>query len=386
MLLCDGSGVPTLGCPVFQVKKAKRQRRPLKISLEGLSGSGKTFTALRLAFALRRAGVGKRIVVADSENESASLYDGVHIDGEGWEYDVCPIPAEHQTPRGYAAVYDHLAGGGYDLIVIDSLSHAWHGAMDQVDRLAAANRGDKFQAWAKVTPEQRHMMQTLTDGRAHCIATMRVKAEYERIDDGGRAKIRKVGMKTDQREGAEYEFDAVVRLEQAHLATVEKVRGCTAMDGRTGHSPGPDFWKPLIDWWLSAPPLAEQLAAAIRQATSIDALKAAYADSFRAHERGELTADEHAAHTRLKDEQKARIAPAERAEAVAAAVPGVTTASPDAVTAQLVQRFATARTDNERLGVLAHAEKVRADVGEARFAKLLEANDATLDRLQGAAA
>ena len=66
----------------FQAKKAVRTKRPLKVSVEGLSGSGKTFTALRLAFDMRRHGIGSKIVVMDSENGSASLYAGVEIDGE----------------------------------------------------------------------------------------------------------------------------------------------------------------------------------------------------------------------------------------------------------------------------------------------------------------
>jgi hypothetical protein len=41
---------------------------------------------------------------------------------------------------------------------------------------------------------------------------MRVKSEYERVETRRRpVKMKKVGMKTDQREGSEYEFDCVVR-------------------------------------------------------------------------------------------------------------------------------------------------------------------------------
>jgi hypothetical protein len=240
---------------MFEVKKAKRSRRPLKINLEGLSGSGKTYTALRLAFAMRRAGIGKRIVVADSENESAGLYDGITQDGEKWEYEVCQIPAEVQNPDGYTECYKYLTQQGYDIIIFDSLTHAWHGAMQQVDDYSQRNRGDKFGGWASVTPAQRNMLATLTDSKAHLISTMRVKSEYERVaGNNGKDKIKKVGMKTDQRDGAEYEFDVVVRMDtEDHAAHVEKVRGCTALDGKVGKCPGPEFWKPLFDWWLSAP-------------------------------------------------------------------------------------------------------------------------------------
>lgn len=264
----------------FEVKRARRQRRPLKINLEGVSGSGKTYTALRLAFAMRRAGIGKRIVVADSENESAGLYEGVVADGERWEYDVCAMPPDKQNPLGYAEAYEYLVGRGFDIIIADSLTHAWYGAQEIVDRHAAANRNDKFGGWAKVTPQQRAMLNTLTDARAHFIGTMRVKSEYDRQEraSGGGAVIKKVGTKTDQREGAEYEFDCVVRMDKGdipteHVIVVDKVRGCTAMDGRRGVNPGPEFWQPLFDWWLSAESPHAAHAAAVKAAADLDALK-----------------------------------------------------------------------------------------------------------------
>jgi hypothetical protein len=305
----------------FEVKKARRQRRPLKINLEGVSGSGKTFTALRLAFAMRRAGIGRKIVVADSENESAGLYEGVTMDGERWEYDVCPMPQEKQNPAGYTEAYEYLVGQGFDVIIGDSLTHAWYGAQEIVDRYAQANKNDKFGGWAKVTPQQRAMLATLTDSRAHFIGTMRVKSEYERVQkDGGGAQIKKVGTKTDQREGAEYEFDCVVRMDKGdvptdHVAVVDKVRGCTAMDGRRGTNPGPDFWKPLFDWWLSAEPvtgptagpLHEQHAAAIRSARQLDELKAVMERVNLDAKARRLTSDQIAALGRLKDDRKVQL-------------------------------------------------------------------------------
>jgi hypothetical protein len=262
---------------MFETRKAKRQRRPLKINLEGLSGAGKTFTAIRTGFAMKRAGIGRRIVVADSENNSADLYAGIVVDGEAWDYEVCPIPAQHQNPTGYTALYEHLIEQGFDIIIIDSMSHAWHGAMDQVDRIAQGSRGDKFAAWANVTPAQRKMIATLTDQRAHLITTMRVKSEYERVEGAnGKDRIKKVGMKTDQREGTEYEFDVVARLDQGHDIFVEKVRGCTAMDGRQANCPDALFWKPLFDWWLSAADPVQEARDRIKAAADEPALVAVW--------------------------------------------------------------------------------------------------------------
>jgi hypothetical protein len=310
----------------FEVKRAKRQRRPLKINLEGVSGSGKTYTALRLAFAMRRAGIGKAIVVADSENESAGLYEGVVADGERWEYDVCPMPQEKQNPAGYTECYEYLVSQGFDIVIGDSLTHAWYGAQEIVDRYAQANRNDKFGGWAKVTPQQRQMLATLTDARAHFIGTMRVKSEYDRVQKGDKAVITKVGTKTDQREGSEYEFDCVARLDRGdiptdHVIVVDKVRGCTAMDGRRGVNPGPDFWKPLFDWWLSAEPvvsLFEQHAQAIRAAETLDSLKLVMERVNLDAKARRLSAGEIEQLGRLKDERKARLAQP---------VPGATTAT-----------------------------------------------------------
>lgn len=295
----------------FEVKKAKRQRRPLKIGLEGLSGSGKTYTALRLAFAMRRAGIGKRIVVADSENESAGLYDGVHIDGETWQYETCAIPHESQNPVGYTEVYEYLVAQGYDIIIIDSMTHAWKGALNRVDEIGARNKGDKFgSGWRVVTPEQERMMQVLTNTRAHLITTTRVKGDYEHSTEGGKTRIKKVAMKADQRDGLEYEYDCVVRLDnEEHIAVVEKVRGCTLMDGKSGKRPGPEFWQPLFAWWLSAEavvPVVDTHLAAISAATTIDALKAVM---------GAANADAKA--KRLTDEEVKRLADAKDARKLA---------------------------------------------------------------------
>ena len=240
---------------MFKVRAATRQRRPLKISLEGLSGSGKTFTGLRLLFAMQAAGIGNRIAVADSENSSSELYSGIVIDGRKWDFDVLDLTAEHQNPNGYAAAYDYLCKQGYDLILMDSLSHAWYGALERVEAIAKrGGRNDKFAGWAEVTPEQRNMLTTLTDGRANLVTTMRVKSEYDLVERNGKQVRQKIGLKTDQRDNTEYEFDMVLRLDQDHRATVEKVRGCTAMDGKSVLAPGPEFFQPLFDWWKSAPP------------------------------------------------------------------------------------------------------------------------------------
>jgi hypothetical protein len=236
----------------FVAKKAKRTRRPLKISMEGVSGGGKTLTALIIGHEMVRLGIAKRIVVIDSENESAGLYAGMVIHGLTLDYDTVDMPADKRNPAGYSEAYDWAVGQGYDVVIFDSLSHAWHGALELVDQIGMANRGDKLKGWAMLSPQQRTMIQTITDPRAHCIVTMRVKSDMQQVEgSNGKTRMQKVGMKADQRDNTEYEFDLVLRFEAGNEVRVDKVRGCSAMADKVAVKPGPAFLKPLFDWWKS---------------------------------------------------------------------------------------------------------------------------------------
>src|SRR5262249_43011752 len=98
-------------------KKAERKLLKLRMAIDGPAGSGKTYTALRFAFAL-----GKRIAVIDSEHESASKYVGEAPDGIVWRFDVNEL--DRFSPADYTNAIDEAERLGCDVLVIDSLSHA----------------------------------------------------------------------------------------------------------------------------------------------------------------------------------------------------------------------------------------------------------------------
>jgi adenylylsulfate kinase-like enzyme len=56
----------------MQLQKAARKQSKIKLSISGSSRSGKTFSALLLAYGI--CGDWNKIAVLDSENYSASLY------------------------------------------------------------------------------------------------------------------------------------------------------------------------------------------------------------------------------------------------------------------------------------------------------------------------
>jgi hypothetical protein len=65
---------------------------------------------------------------------------------------------------------------GYNVLIIDSLTHAWQELLAEVDALAKAKyKGNIWSAWSDGTPKQRQLIDAILDYPGHVIATMRSK-------------------------------------------------------------------------------------------------------------------------------------------------------------------------------------------------------------------
>lgn len=229
-------------------KKATKKKLKARIALDGPSGSGKTYTGLRFAFALAGGQSGK-VAVIDTEYGSASKYQGESPDKFPWEFDVCEL--ENFAPSTYTAVLKSPEIAKYDVVLVDSLSHAWEGvggALEQVSKKG----GNSFTAWKDVTPQHRQMIEAILSCPCHVIVTMRTKTEYvleEQTNKSGKTVQvpKKIGMAPIQRAGMEYEFDVVLDLDLEHTLTVSKTR-CSALDGKVVSKPGPAFVSPFMAW------------------------------------------------------------------------------------------------------------------------------------------
>jgi hypothetical protein len=196
-------------------QKAQRRRVYIKLALTGPSGSGKTFSALRLAF-----GLGTRVAMLDSENGSGSLY--AHLG----EYDVMEIDSPFSVQK-YVEGIREAADGGYDVLIIDSLSHAWAGdggLLSQKESLDSRG-GNPFSNWAGITKQHEQLKSALLQSPLHIIATIRSKTDYVMQEDrSGKAMPRKVGLAPIQRDGIEYEFSTVFDVAIDHSAVTSKDR------------------------------------------------------------------------------------------------------------------------------------------------------------------
>ena len=192
-------------------RKATKHAAKLRLALCGPSGSGKTFSALRLA-----KGLGGKIAVIDTERGSASLY------ADAFNFDVLELAPPYQ-PSKYVAAIEDATNAGYDILIIDSLSHAWAGEggiLETVDDVQSRG-GNKFTAWGPAGKAQNNMVNTILGCPLHVIVTMRSKQEYAiEVAPNGKQQIRKLGMAPVQRDGVEYEFAVVLDVNMNHEVSV----------------------------------------------------------------------------------------------------------------------------------------------------------------------
>lgn len=218
-------------------RKAEKKKAKLRLAICGPTGAGKTYTALRIA-----KGMCGKVVLLDTERGSGDLYS------EEFDYDVGPINAPF-THEKYIESIKAAEAEGYDIIIIDSLSHAWAGEGGILDEVESRKTGNNsFTAWNQGTKLQNRLIDTILESKCHIIVTMRSKMGYElERDEKGRMVPRKLGLAPVQREGIEYEFTVVLDMSvEKHFASSTKDR-TKLFDGKF-FLPTEETGKQLIEW------------------------------------------------------------------------------------------------------------------------------------------
>lgn len=254
----------------MKFEKAIRMKAKLRLALTGPSGSGKTYGALLIA-----QGIGGKIAVIDTEKGSASLY--AHMA----EFDVLELDPPY-TPERFIEAVQAAEGAGYNVLIVDSITHEWSGVggcLELVDQIANAKyKGNSWSAWNEITPRHRAFLDALMRSPMHIVATMRSKTETAQTEQNGRKKVVKLGMKSEQRDGVEYEFTTVLDIvHEGHFAVASKDR-----TGLFGGDPRPiseETGTLLLDWLESGAEAVDHLTPAldaIRNAETVDDLRKHY--------------------------------------------------------------------------------------------------------------
>ena len=214
-------------------KKATKEKAKLRLAIAGPSGSGKTYSALQLAKYLAPTG---KIALIDTEHSSASKYADL------FEFDTCALEQFH--PTKYIECIRAAGQAGYEVIIIDSLTHAWYAELEMA--------GGNFQNWAKVRPLERALIEAMLSSPAHIIGTMRSKTEYvvtQKTNKQGNmvSSPEKVGTAPIQASGIEYEFDVAGEMALDNILTITKSR-CPQLSSTTHLQPGKNLANTLLAW------------------------------------------------------------------------------------------------------------------------------------------
>jgi hypothetical protein len=169
----------------FQFAPAKREQVSLLIALAGASGSGKTFSALRLAKGMAPAG---KIAFIDTEARRglhyAEQFDFLHSD-------MRPPFAPVRFIEGIQAA----EAAGAEVVIIDSFSHEYDGVggiMDWADRLASD--GVKSPGnWKEPKSAHKKLMNALLQCRASIIFCLRADEKIEILRENNKTVVRPLG-------------------------------------------------------------------------------------------------------------------------------------------------------------------------------------------------
>jgi hypothetical protein len=215
------------------LRKATRTKAKIRLGLSAVSGGGKTYSALQIAYGL--AGDWNKVAVIDTENGSADLY--AHLG----DYSVLSL--KDTSPESYIKAISECEMAGMDVIIVDSITHEWEFCLQEQDRL-----GGTYQAWGKITPRHNAFIKSMLNSPSHIITTVRRKQDYEMTKDGnGKMKVEKAGLKEVTRDGWEYELTVNLEMDMQHNATASKDRTGLFM-GNPSFIPSIATGEAIKDW------------------------------------------------------------------------------------------------------------------------------------------
>lgn len=154
---------------ILDIKPAERSGSRVVIGISGQSGSGKTYSALKLARGMVDSP--SEIGFLDTENGRGRLYSNI-LDGKFLHADLyAPF-----SPARYRQAIEEFQKAGVKVLVIDSGSHEWEGeggCSDIADQPLL--NGKKMADWKRAKAEHKKFMSALLQSNMHIIVCLRAR-------------------------------------------------------------------------------------------------------------------------------------------------------------------------------------------------------------------
>lgn len=219
-------------------------QKHLKLLLCGFPGSGKSYSACRIAQIL-----GKKFCVINTEKRRGLLYQ------KEFGYSVYNILPPY-SPEKYVQAIDACVKAGFELVVIDSLSHEWMGKGGASHIVSNSGAKDTMKAWHDFkTGRHQDLIEKIMEAPIDVIATARSNFEYDEVEVNGKMRRVKSGTGIQQEKSTEFEFDFVFEFGADYSFRCTK----SSTGSLKVFEPGYDYFideptvKRLYDWVSDTP-------------------------------------------------------------------------------------------------------------------------------------
>jgi hypothetical protein len=207
----------------FTITTAVRTASPVSVFIQGVSGSGKTYSALLLARGL--AGPGEKIGIIDTEGGRSLIYaDDPDIGG----FQHMPFAAPF-TPERFTKAVDAGVAAGWKAVIIDSasLEHDGEGGLlEMADEEEQAilkknpnNRASSQQKWTKPKLRHKRFLNHICGLPIHVIGCFRetLTTDFDAKDERGMKKPTTV-LTVVTEKNTLYSFELHVKIDADHRA------------------------------------------------------------------------------------------------------------------------------------------------------------------------
>lgn len=197
---------------ILNIREGKRAGARLVVGISGISGSGKTFTALQLAYGLANFN-SRKVGLLDTENRRGSLYANAlkNDKGEVQPFLIGDLDAPFSPGRYKEAILEFQAAG-VEVLVIDSVTHEWEGIGGCHDIASPPGSNLKVKRWNEAKAEHKSFMNTLLQSDMHIIACIRARNRTEIRMVNGKAEYIPQGVLPIQEENFMFEMTASMMM------------------------------------------------------------------------------------------------------------------------------------------------------------------------------